>query len=190
VHVAQGRTVETTHLLVTESLSRQSLYVGMSRGCEANAAHVVTGSTAPVGQHPYQQATPESVLTSVMQRDAGEPSATEAIRQSKEWASGTGHLFSSSRSETRSAESVGGGLAGSPAIAAFLSATARASRTVIFCVHRAASRRASALPPHASPSIAAARIANVAPTSCGVAPMSASSSPTATAVSSSLVRHE
>jgi ATP-dependent exoDNAse (exonuclease V) alpha subunit len=47
VHVAQGRTVDTAHLLVTETLSRQSLYVGMSRGREANTAHVVTSSAAP-----------------------------------------------------------------------------------------------------------------------------------------------
>ena len=70
VHVAQGRTVDTVHLLVTESLSWQALYVGMSRGRETNTAHVVTGSTAPAGQQPYQQATPESVLTGVMRRDA------------------------------------------------------------------------------------------------------------------------
>ena len=34
VHVAQGRTVDTAHLLVTGSLSRQALYVGMTRGRE------------------------------------------------------------------------------------------------------------------------------------------------------------
>ena len=47
VHVAQGRTVDTAHLLVTESLSRQALYVGMTRGRQSNTAHVVTGKTAP-----------------------------------------------------------------------------------------------------------------------------------------------
>jgi hypothetical protein len=94
VHVAQGRTVDTAHLLVTDTLSRQSLYVGMSRGREANTAHVVTGNTAAPGQQPYQQATPEAVLKNVMERDAGELSAIEAIRQSQEWASGTGHLLS------------------------------------------------------------------------------------------------
>ena len=93
VHVAQGRTVDTSHLLVTETLSRQSLYVGMSRGRESNTAHVVTGNTAPPGKEPYQQAAPEAVLKNVMDRDAGELSATEAIRQSQEWASGTGHLL-------------------------------------------------------------------------------------------------
>ena len=93
VHVAQGRTVDTAHLLVTDTLSRQSLYVGMTRGREANTAHVVTGQTAPGGHEPYQQATPEAVLKNVMERDAEDLSATEAIRQSQEWAGGTGHLL-------------------------------------------------------------------------------------------------
>ncbi len=60
VHVAQGRTVDTTHLLVTDTLTRRSLYVGMTRGRQSNTAHVVTGSTASEGKQPYEQATPES----------------------------------------------------------------------------------------------------------------------------------
>ena len=84
VHVAQGRTVDTAHLLVTDSLSRQALYVGMTRGRESNTAHVVTGKTAPPGHEPYQQAAPESVLAGVLQRDAGDLSATEQIRQAQE----------------------------------------------------------------------------------------------------------
>ena len=93
IHVAQGRTVDTAHLLVTESLSRQALYVGMTRGRQANTAHVVTGSTAPSGHEPYQQATPESVLASIMGRDDGDLSATEKIRQAQGWVGGTGHLL-------------------------------------------------------------------------------------------------
>ena len=93
VHVAQGRTVDTAHLLVTDTLSRQSLYVGMTRGREANTAHVVTGNTAPPGHQPYQQAAPESVLAGIMERDAGDLSATEQIRQAQDWAGGTGHLL-------------------------------------------------------------------------------------------------
>jgi ATP-dependent exoDNAse (exonuclease V) alpha subunit len=46
-HVGQGRTVDTAHLLVTGTLSRQSLYVGLTRGRESNTAHIVTGNTAP-----------------------------------------------------------------------------------------------------------------------------------------------
>ena len=93
VHVAQGRTVDTAHLLVTDSVSRQALYVGMTRGREANTAYVVTGKTAPAGKKSYQQAAPESVLASVLQRDADDLSATEQIRHAQEWAGGTGHLL-------------------------------------------------------------------------------------------------
>ena len=93
VHVAQGRTVDTAHLLVTGTLSRQALYVGMTRGRQANTAHVITGKTAPPGHQPYQQATPESVLASVLQRDAGDLSATEQVRQAQDQSGGTGHLL-------------------------------------------------------------------------------------------------
>jgi len=93
VHVAQGRTVDTAHLLVTASMSWQALYVGMTRGRQANTAHVVTGKTAPPGHKPYQQATPESVLASILQRDSSDLSATEHIRHAQDWATGTGHLL-------------------------------------------------------------------------------------------------
>jgi hypothetical protein len=93
VHVAQGRTVDTAHLLVTDSLSRQALYVGMTRGRESNTAHVVTGNTATPGHEPYHQATSESVLANVMGREAEDLSAIDQIRQAQEWAGGTGHLL-------------------------------------------------------------------------------------------------
>ena len=93
VHVAQGRTVDTAHLLVTGTLSRQALYVGMTRGRQANTVHVVTGKTAPAGHESYQQAAPESVLAGVMKRDGDDLSATEQIRHAQEWAGGTGHLL-------------------------------------------------------------------------------------------------
>ena len=103
VHVAQGRTVDTAHLLVTASLWRQALYVGMTRGREANTAHVVTGKTAPPGHQPYQQAAPESVLASVLQREDGDLSATGQIRQAQERAGGTGHLLHLWSAATRQA---------------------------------------------------------------------------------------
>ena len=103
VHVAQGRTVDTAHLLVTDSLSRQALYVGMTRGRESNTAHVVTGKTAPPGHEPYQQAAPESVLAGVMGRDAEDLSATGQVRQAQEWAGGTGHLLHLWSAATRQA---------------------------------------------------------------------------------------
>ena len=65
----------------------------MTRGREANTAHMVTGKTAPPGHEPYQQAAPEAVLADVLQREAGDLSATEQIRRAQEWTGGTGHLL-------------------------------------------------------------------------------------------------
>ena len=101
VHVAQGRTVDTAYLLVTDSLSRQALYVGMTRGRESNTAHVVTGKTAPPGHQPCQQATAEAALIDVLQRDAEDLSAIEQIRQAQDWAGGTGHLLTLWSAATR-----------------------------------------------------------------------------------------
>ena len=89
----QGRTVDTAHLLVTDSLSRQSLYVGMTTGRESNTAHVVTGQTAPPAHQSYEQASSESVLAGILQRDDGTMTATERIRQAQDWACGTGHML-------------------------------------------------------------------------------------------------
>jgi hypothetical protein len=93
VHVSQGRTVTAGHLLVTQTLSRRSFYVGMTRGREDNTAWVETGGTAAAGKQPYAQATPESVIKGVMEREAGEVSATQQMRAGQEWAGGTGHLL-------------------------------------------------------------------------------------------------
>jgi len=117
VHVAQGRTVDTAHLLVTGTLSAQALYVGMTRGRQANTAHVVTGQTASPGHQPHQQATPESVLAGVLQRDAGDMSATEQIRHAQQWAGGTGHLltlWSAATSQPCTPASTGRSPPGSP----------------------------------------------------------------------------
>ena len=93
IHVAQGRTVDTAHLLVTDTLSRQALYVGMTRGRQANTAHVVTATTAPPGHQPDQQATPEAIIVGIMARDDGDLSATEQIRQAQDQSGGTGRLL-------------------------------------------------------------------------------------------------
>ena len=104
VHVAQGRTVDTAHLLVT--------------GLPVPAGPVRRHDPGPGSQHrarghrqdrarpgtkPYQQAAPESVLAGVMQRDADDLSATEQIRQAQEWAGGTGHLLHLWSAATRQA---------------------------------------------------------------------------------------
>jgi hypothetical protein len=92
-HVGQGRTVDTADLLVTGTLSRRSLYVGLTRGRESNTAHIVTGNTAPPGDPPHQQASPESVIKAIMDRDDADLSATEQIRHAQDRTGGTGHLL-------------------------------------------------------------------------------------------------
>jgi AAA domain len=103
VHVAQGRTVDTAHLLVTGTLSAQALYVGMTRGRQANTAHVVTGPAAPPGHPPCPQAAPEAVLAGILHRGVEDLSATEQIRRTQEWAGGTGHLLTLWSAATRPA---------------------------------------------------------------------------------------
>ena len=52
VHAAQGLTVDTCHTVVTQTTSAEALYVGMTRGRQANTAHVVTRAVpadAPLG---------------------------------------------------------------------------------------------------------------------------------------------
>jgi conjugative relaxase-like TrwC/TraI family protein len=90
-HVAQGRTTDTAHLLVTGSLNRPSLYVGMTRGRQSNTAYVATGEPVP-GKEP-ELINPEVVLAEIMGSDGTELTATEAIRQAQEWSASTGHLL-------------------------------------------------------------------------------------------------
>jgi ATP-dependent exoDNAse (exonuclease V) alpha subunit len=47
IHVAQGRTVDNSHVLVTDTLDLHAFYVAMSRGRQSNIAHVVTGENRP-----------------------------------------------------------------------------------------------------------------------------------------------
>ena len=89
-HVAQGRTTNTAHLLVTGSLNRPSLYVGMTRGRHANTAYVATGEPAP-GYEP-ELINPEVILAEIIDNDGTELTATEASRQAQEWPASTGHL--------------------------------------------------------------------------------------------------
>jgi hypothetical protein len=92
-HVAQGRTVDTAHLVVSDTLGRESFYVGMTRGREENTAHVVTGPAEREGQaEPDQQAPAEAVIASAMARDTAGLTATEQIRAGQTEASNAGYL--------------------------------------------------------------------------------------------------
>jgi len=101
VYVAQGRTVDTAHVIVDDTAGRESLYVGMSRGRERNTAYVVTERVhasdlspdlrpAPALEDPAAAADAASrphrlaVLADVLGREQAERTATETMRQELE----------------------------------------------------------------------------------------------------------
>ncbi|HET7475192.1 MAG TPA: MobF family relaxase [Dermatophilaceae bacterium] len=81
IHRAQGMTVDTAHLLVDNTMTRESLYVGMSRGRTRNRAYVVTEEALEVDLHrpPGPALDALDVLTGVLARESSEHSATETI---------------------------------------------------------------------------------------------------------------
>ena len=102
VYVAQGRTVDTAHVFVDASLSRESLYVAMTRGREATTAHVVTGPSPARGQEPLAQADPLAVMAEVMDRTESAWTATEVMREAQAYATDSGHLLTMYSAATRS----------------------------------------------------------------------------------------
>ncbi|MEP6651347.1 MAG: AAA family ATPase, partial [Lapillicoccus sp.] len=70
VHSTQGRTVDTSHIVVDARTSPEALYVGMSRGRARNHAHVVThpvNEEQPAGAaHDTPRADPLGVLTGIV----------------------------------------------------------------------------------------------------------------------------
>ena len=101
VHVAEGRTVDTAHLVVDDTAGREGFYVGMSRGRERNTAYVITERTRAADLTPQprpasaiedpgaaEDAPPPphrlAVLAGILEREQGERTATETMRQELE----------------------------------------------------------------------------------------------------------
>ena len=80
-HRAQGATVDTAHLLVTEQLTRALMYVGMTRGRHSNHAYVATHATATDMHEPTFEQTMQDILEAVLNDPGVELSAHEAMRQ-------------------------------------------------------------------------------------------------------------
>ncbi|MTB73124.1 relaxase domain-containing protein [Arsenicicoccus sp. MKL-02] len=93
-HRAQGITVDTSRVVVTESTTRENLYVAMTRGREHNHAHVITGNTDDNHGTPDEQdaATAREVLTGVLANVGAELSATQTIEAEQEAWGGTRQL--------------------------------------------------------------------------------------------------
>jgi hypothetical protein len=86
VHRAQGATVDTAHTVVTPAMNRQSLYVALTRGRNANHAHIDTA-----GHHAHanteghlrgpEQLNGRQILERIIATDGTELSATATLRQ-------------------------------------------------------------------------------------------------------------
>jgi conjugative relaxase-like TrwC/TraI family protein len=83
-HRAQGVTVDTSHVVVSPSTTRENLYVALTRGRDANLAYVATDrpDDAHTAPHPSdrEDATARDVLTGVLRNQGAEPSAHQAIQ--------------------------------------------------------------------------------------------------------------
>jgi len=103
VHIAQSRTVDTTHLVVDDTVWRESFYVGMSRGRQRNTAYVATERARAADLSPEPRPAPSledpgaagdapprphriAVLAGVLERQQTEWTATESMRQNLELA--------------------------------------------------------------------------------------------------------
>jgi hypothetical protein len=86
VHRAQGMTVETAHVLVDKTMTRESLYVALSRGRLANRAYVVTDEAIDVDLHrpPGPRLDAMDVLRGVLSREGSGLSATETLTETVE----------------------------------------------------------------------------------------------------------
>ena len=86
VHRAQGMTVDAAHVLVDKTMTRESLYVALSRGRAANRAYVVTDEALDVDLHlpPGPRLDALDVLRGVLARESSEHSATETITETLE----------------------------------------------------------------------------------------------------------
>ncbi|MGH3235767.1 MAG: AAA family ATPase, partial [Streptosporangiaceae bacterium] len=81
VHVAQGRTADTGHLVVSEGMTADQLYTGATRGREKNTIHVVTGAPDPAQPTRAERKayTAAAIRTAHELRLAGDEAAANAV---------------------------------------------------------------------------------------------------------------
>lgn len=78
-HRAQGLTVDSSHVLVTRTTTRENLYVSMTRGRDTNRAYVALDEpTADHHPRPDDKTTARSILYGVLQHSGVELSAHQA----------------------------------------------------------------------------------------------------------------
>ena len=80
-HRAQGATVDTAHLLVTDKLTRALMYVGMTRGRHSNRAYVATHTTTAEMHEPQFPQTMQDVLEASSNKTASNAPPTRSCAQ-------------------------------------------------------------------------------------------------------------
>jgi ATP-dependent exoDNAse (exonuclease V) alpha subunit len=92
-HRAQGDTVDTAHAVVRPLMSREVLYVAMTRGRHANTAYVCTDTDPDDDEYGTgEQQTPREVLEAVLARTGAQLSAHETMRAEYERAGSIAQL--------------------------------------------------------------------------------------------------
>jgi conjugative relaxase-like TrwC/TraI family protein len=83
-HRAQGATVDTCHVVVSPGMTRETLYVAMTRGRHANITYVVTEHADPEREDHLQPSgapSTQQVLRDVLATEGTERSATEQLQK-------------------------------------------------------------------------------------------------------------
>jgi len=86
-HRGQGLTVEVCHVLAGAGMSREALYVAMTRGRDANIAYVATDAVGPTCDRlPDVRAerSGRDIMTKILATSGVEVSATQTLRQRRE----------------------------------------------------------------------------------------------------------
>jgi conjugative relaxase-like TrwC/TraI family protein len=92
-HRAQGVTVDTAHVVVSRSTTRENLYVSMTRGRESNIAYVALDKPDDTHAAPESdEITARTVLYGVLQHSGVELSAHQTIESEQETWSSIAHL--------------------------------------------------------------------------------------------------
>jgi conjugative relaxase-like TrwC/TraI family protein len=84
-HQAQGRTVDTTHTLLSATATREALYVAATRGRTSNTIYLDTSheSDEPTSHERMSRRLPEDVFTGVLGRIGSDQSAHAAISNAR-----------------------------------------------------------------------------------------------------------
>lgn len=83
-HRTQGVTTDTAHLLAAPGMTREHLYVGLTRGRENNTVYLATDTGADITPDDYEEPTARAILTAIINTSGAEKAATQVRRDERE----------------------------------------------------------------------------------------------------------